>query len=94
MKRVGLSLLCCFCMSASELPWYMKETAMTDDGRLTFLDKSWWPRARALAEGANFTLDLNHDGMLSLEEFSRATFQQPAAGSPQQPGGSTQQPAK
>ncbi len=24
-------------------------------------------------------LDLNHDGMLSLDEFSRATFQQPAA---------------
>jgi hypothetical protein len=23
-------------------------------------------------------LDANHDGMLSLEEFSRATFQQPA----------------
>jgi Ca2+-binding EF-hand superfamily protein len=23
-------------------------------------------------------LDLNHDGMLSLDEFSRATFQQPA----------------
>jgi hypothetical protein len=22
-------------------------------------------------------LDLNHDGMLSLDEFSRATFQQP-----------------
>jgi len=39
-------------------------------------------------------LDLNHDGMLSLEEFSRATFQQPAAGSQQQPAGSTQQPAK
>jgi hypothetical protein len=32
--------------------------------------------------------------MLSLEEFSRATFQQPAAGSQQQPAGSTQQPAK
>lgn len=24
-------------------------------------------------------LDLNHDGMLSLDEFSRATFQQPAS---------------
>jgi hypothetical protein len=24
-------------------------------------------------------LDLNHDGMLTLEEFSRAQFQQPAA---------------
>jgi hypothetical protein len=24
-------------------------------------------------------LDLNHDGMLSLDEFSRATFQQPGA---------------
>jgi hypothetical protein len=62
MKRVGLSLLCCFCVSAAELPWYMKETAMTDDGRLTFLSKSWWPRAKALAEGGSFTLDLNRDG--------------------------------
>ncbi len=35
---------------------------MTDDGRLTFLSKSWWPRAKALAEGGSFTLDLNRDG--------------------------------
>ena len=40
----------------------MRETAMTTDGRLTFLNKPWWPRAKALAEGQNFTLDLNHDG--------------------------------
>jgi hypothetical protein len=47
---------------AADLPWYMQETAMTPDGRLTFLSKSWWPRAEALTEGASFTLDLNHDG--------------------------------
>ena len=46
----------------AQLPWYMRETAMTTDGRLTFLNKPWWPRAKALAEGQNFTLDLNHDG--------------------------------
>src|SRR5512146_1221739 len=45
-----------------QLPWYMRETAMTPDGRLTFLNKPWWPRAKALAEGQSFTLDLNHDG--------------------------------
>ena len=44
------------------LPWYMRETAMTPDDRLTFLNKPWWPRAKALAEGQSFTLDLNHDG--------------------------------
>lgn len=44
------------------LPWYMRETAMTRDGRLTFLDKAWWPRAKRLAEGGSFILDLNHDG--------------------------------
>lgn len=43
-------------------PWYMQETAMSPDGRLTFLDKPWWPRAKALAEGEKFSLDLNHDG--------------------------------
>lgn len=44
------------------LPWYMQETAMGQDGRLTFLEKPWWPRARKLAEGESFQLDLNHDG--------------------------------
>src|SRR3954463_8184690 len=59
-----LSCLLCFCtaVNAADLPWYMQETAMTSDGRLTFLNKSWWPRAKALSEGGSFTLDLNHDG--------------------------------
>ncbi|MGH9469081.1 MAG: hypothetical protein ACRD1N_01910, partial [Terriglobia bacterium] len=35
---------------------------MTRDGRLTFLEKPWWPRARRLREGQSFRLDLNHDG--------------------------------
>ncbi|MES2221068.1 MAG: hypothetical protein V4587_08895 [Acidobacteriota bacterium] len=35
---------------------------MTNDGRLTFLEQPWWPRAQKLAEGQSFTLDLNHDG--------------------------------
>jgi hypothetical protein len=43
-------------------PWYMRETAMSADGRLTFLHKPWWPRAQALKEGESFTLDLNGDG--------------------------------
>ncbi|HZT31705.1 MAG TPA: hypothetical protein VFA33_17595 [Bryobacteraceae bacterium] len=46
----------------ASLPWYMRETAMTAGARLTFLEKSWWPRAKALAEGESFTLDLNQDG--------------------------------
>ncbi len=45
-----------------QLPWFMRETAMTPDGRLTFLNKPWWPRAEKLAEGQSFKLDLNHDG--------------------------------
>ena len=55
-----------FCLpvfsQSSPLPWYMQETAMTPDARLTFLEKPWWPRAQKLAEGQSFTLDLNHDG--------------------------------
>ena len=35
---------------------------MTGDGRLTFLNKPWWPKAKSLPEGGSFTLDLNHDG--------------------------------
>ncbi len=35
---------------------------MTADGRLTFREKPWWPRAAKLAEGESFTLDLNRDG--------------------------------
>lgn len=35
---------------------------MSANGRLTFLDKPWWPRARTLHDGQSFTLDLNHDG--------------------------------
>ncbi|MES2390316.1 MAG: hypothetical protein V4555_01645 [Acidobacteriota bacterium] len=40
----------------------MQATAMTGDGRLTFLHQPWWERAQALREGDSFTLDLNHDG--------------------------------
>lgn len=49
-------------MKAESLPWYMRETAPDARGRLTFLSKPWWPRARSLAEGQSFTLDLNGDG--------------------------------
>lgn len=42
----------------AQQPWYMQETAMTADGRLTFLQKPWWPRARTLAEGQSFRLDI------------------------------------
>ena len=34
---------------------------MTNDGRLTFLHKSWWPRAQALAEGTSFMVHLKPD---------------------------------
>jgi hypothetical protein len=47
---------------AGKLPWYIQETAMTSSGRLTFLDKPWWRRAKTLAEGKSFSLDLNKDG--------------------------------
>jgi hypothetical protein len=53
-----------YAASRSSLPWNMRETAMTADGRLTMLGKPWWPRAQALGEGQSFTLDLNHDGRL------------------------------
>ena len=40
----------------------MRESATAADGRLTFLDKPWWSRAQALAEGDSFTLDLDGNG--------------------------------
>src|SRR5882757_646180 len=57
-----VALLSSITLPAADLPWYMQETAMSADGRLTFLNKPWWPRAKALPEGGSFTLDLNRDG--------------------------------
>jgi hypothetical protein len=62
MRRFVIALLMVAAGFAEELPWYMRETAMTPEGRLTFLEKGWWPRAQQLAEGQSFTLDLNGDG--------------------------------
>ena len=62
MRRLGIALLMVGAGLADELPWYMRETGMTPEGRLTFLEKGWWPCARQLAEGQSFTLDLNGDG--------------------------------
>jgi hypothetical protein len=61
MKIVAIFVLTAFA-GAAELPWNVRETAMTPEGRLTFISKPWWPRAQALAEGESFTLDLNKDG--------------------------------
>jgi len=44
-------------LCGADLPWYMQETVMTPESRLTFLAKPWWPRAQALAEGASFSPD-------------------------------------
>jgi hypothetical protein len=68
VNRLLLVVLCSSAIAAmaapnaQKLPWYMQETAMTSSGRLTFLDKPWWRRAKALAEGKSFSLDLNKDG--------------------------------
>jgi hypothetical protein len=68
VNRLLLAMLCGASIAAAaapgsqKLPWYMQETAMSADGRLTFLEKPWWPRAKALADGQNFSLDLNKDG--------------------------------
>ena len=48
---------------AAESPaWNMRETSMSDEGRLTLSGKPWWARAKALNERQSFTLDLNGDG--------------------------------
>src|SRR5205807_7694618 len=62
IRAVSLLILCSVQLGAAALPWYMQETAMSSDGRLTFFNKPWWPRAQKLAEGQSFTLDLNRDG--------------------------------
>jgi hypothetical protein len=51
-----------FAAGDSKDSWYMRETAMTEDGRLTFLNRPWCERAKALGDGESFTLDLNGDG--------------------------------
>jgi hypothetical protein len=48
--------------AAESLAWNLRETAMSDDGRLIWSAKSWWKKAQALKEGQRFTLDLNKDG--------------------------------
>lgn len=48
--------------AATQIPWFMKATEMTSDGRLTFLNQPWWSRAQHLKEGESFTLDLSGDG--------------------------------
>ncbi len=58
MRWLWLWLLGVASLCAADLPWNMKETAMTADGRLTFLEKPWWPRAKALKEGESFKLDI------------------------------------
>lgn len=68
MNRLLLVILCAAATAATAAPvsrtrpWYMQETAMSPSGRLTFLDKPWWPRAKALVDGQSFSLDLNQDG--------------------------------
>ena len=63
MPLLGLLLLAAHPAPAQAAQlWWQRETAMTPLGRLTFLDKAWWPRARSLKDGEQFTLDLNGDG--------------------------------
>ena len=60
---IAVSLAACWAGPASQTqPWNFRETAMTADGRLSFREKSWWPKAQALEEGGSFTLDLSGDG--------------------------------
>ncbi|HEY3841429.1 MAG TPA: hypothetical protein VGL72_32885 [Bryobacteraceae bacterium] len=54
--KFAVLLLTLATLKAADLPWYMQETAMTGDGRLTFLRKTWWPRAQSLAEGDSFSV--------------------------------------
>jgi hypothetical protein len=60
----GVLVLCGFLGTAhaATQPWWQHETAMTASAKLSFVDKPWWPKAKALKEGERFTLDLNGDG--------------------------------
>ena len=51
MRRLVITLLMVGAGLADELPWYMRETAMTPEGRLTFLEKGWWPLAPSWVAG-------------------------------------------
>jgi hypothetical protein len=59
---LSLSMVAAASGERAATPWWQRETAMTKDGRLTFLDKPWWPQAQKLKNGERFTLDLNGDG--------------------------------
>jgi hypothetical protein len=71
----ALRIICCIFVlmgpcgvaHAAIQPWWQRETAMTGEGRLAFLNKSWWGRARELKEGEHFELDLNGDGKPDTE---------------------------
>jgi len=57
------TLLQAMAAAAEPVAWNMRETAMSEDGRLTWFAKPWWKKAQALKEGQSFTLDLNRDGL-------------------------------
>lgn len=39
-------------------PWWMRETALTTDGKFDLKAKSWWPRACRLKAGESFLIDV------------------------------------
>jgi len=59
---IGASFMASAARAADSQPWWQREIALSPDGRLDLRTKSWWPRAEALKEGEQFTLDLNGDG--------------------------------
>lgn len=65
--KLAAILLAMGSLYAADLPWNMQETAMTNDGRLTFLDKPWWARAQALAEGASMSIHSKPDATVARQ---------------------------
>src|SRR5690606_7704098 len=43
-------------------PWWERETAMSEGGRLRLDDKPWWPRAAALEPGKHFVMTSEYPG--------------------------------
>ncbi len=58
--------------SAAE-PWWMLETAMKPGGELRLDNKAWWPRARALQAGEQFTVEsaLSGGGLMLVRRERR-----------------------
>jgi len=69
LRLIGFALGVASCASAAEAPkpltagqgkdgpWWMRQTVLTKEGKLSLKDKPWWPRAAKLKVGEQFIVE-------------------------------------